>query len=91
MSLAGPEVLGHSSPAPALLPLLFPTWVGGRQAPLSGGPSWGGPPSVDSGLLPSFLPMSLGPQPPPLSSEDCAENGPLGLLRTLTVCLYTAG
>lgn len=37
-------------------------------------------------FLPSFLPMPLGLRPLPLSPEDCVENGPLGLLRTLTIC-----
>lgn len=46
------------------------------------GSSWS-PLSVDSRLLPSFL--CPGPMPPPLRSEDCAENGPFGLLRTLII------
>uniref|UniRef100_A0A8C6CEA9 Uncharacterized protein n=1 Tax=Monodon monoceros TaxID=40151 RepID=A0A8C6CEA9_MONMO len=87
MILAGPEVL-------AILPQPFPCSLhcsppggGGRQAPLSKAlsGSWG-PPSVDCRLLPSSLTVPLGPRPPPLSSEDYAENGPLGLLRTLSIC-----
>lgn len=30
--------------------------------------------------------MRLGLRPLPLNPEDCEENGPLGLLRTLTIC-----
>lgn len=41
--------------------------------------------SMDSRLLPSVL--CPGPRPPSLSSEDCTKNGPLGPLRTLTICI----
>lgn len=78
---------GHSSPAPALLPPLSLTWGGGVRhlypAPFLGPGAllvW------IADFLPSFLPMPLGLRPLPLSPEDCVENGPLGLLRTLTIC-----
>ena len=90
MVLAGPEVLAVL-PQPLPCSLHYPLLGGGEgQTPLSSTlpGSWGSP-SVDSRLssfFSSFLPMPLGLRPLPLNPEDCAENGPLGLLRTLTVC-----
>lgn len=43
---------------------------------------------MDSRLLPSIL--CPEPRPPSLSSEDCTKNGPLGPLRTLTICILQA-
>lgn len=85
MLLAGPELLAIlSQPLSCSLHCSPPggVWVGAGTSIQS--PSWGSP-GVDSRLLPSFL-YASGAQASAPSSEDYAENGPLGLLRILTIC-----
>lgn len=71
--LAGPEVLAMLPQPLSCPPHCSPPGDGGGRL-LSPGSFLGGQQISPSLLCP-------GPRPPPLSSEDCAESGPLGLLR----------
>lgn len=93
MVLAGPEVLAIL-PQPLPCSLHYPLLGGEGGRHLCPAPFLG-PRALlvwIADFLPYFfsLPMPLGLRPLPLNPEDCVENGPLGLLRTLDN-LYTAG